>query len=89
MTKPIVAANSPIAVELEAGKKYYFCACGHSGSQPFCDGSHKGTGMGPKAFTAEKQGTAYLCRCKTTDNSPYCDGSHKSISSDQVGKEIP
>ena len=87
MSKPIVAANSPVPVDLEAGKTYYFCACGHSSGQPFCDGSHRGTGLAPKPFTAEKDGTAYLCQCKTTGNAPFCDGSHKAIGDDLVGKE--
>jgi CDGSH-type Zn-finger protein len=88
MDKPIVAQNSPIAVELEAGKKYYFCTCGMSSNQPFCDGSHKGTAFSPKPFTAEKDGKAHLCQCKQTGNAPFCDGSHSKIPDDQVGKEV-
>lgn len=79
MEKPVVAGKEPIAVELEAGKTYYWCACGKSGNQPFCDGSHKGTEIGPLEFTAEKDGTAYLCTCKQTKTPPYCDGSHLSL----------
>jgi methylamine---glutamate N-methyltransferase subunit C len=88
MTKPIVAANSPKAVELESGKTYYFCSCGLSANQPFCDGSHKGSGLAPEAFTAKKDGTAYLCQCKSTNKTPFCDGSHSSIPDEQVGKEV-
>jgi CDGSH-type Zn-finger protein len=79
MAEPVVAQKAPYAKELEAGKTYYWCACGRSGNQPFCDGSHKAVGMTPTAFTAEKSGTAYLCGCKTSKNAPYCDGSHKSL----------
>ena len=72
----IEAAKEPVVVELEAGKEYWWCACGRSASQPFCDGSHEGTGIDPKPFTAEKSGKAWLCQCKKTANPPYCDGSH-------------
>ncbi|MFT4546162.1 MAG: CDGSH-type Zn-finger protein [Verrucomicrobiales bacterium] len=86
MSKPTVADNKPIPVELTAGEKYFFCACGKSSNQPFCDGSHKGTGFGPKAFVAEKDGKAFLCQCKQTANAPFCDGSHSSIPDEQVGE---
>lgn len=86
--KPVVAYNNPIAVDLEAGKKYHFCRCGRSANQPFCDGSHKGTGFTPLGFTAEKDGEAYLCRCKQTGNAPFCDGSHKKVPADMIGKEF-
>ena len=77
-----------MAVELEEGKTYFFCTCGQSSNQPFCDGSHKGSGMAPKPFKAEKTGTAYLCQCKQSANQPFCDGSHKGIPSEQVGKPM-
>ena len=76
--KPVMADTQPRVVELEAGKSYYWCACGKSGQQPFCDGSHKDGPFIPRKFTAEKTGQAYLCLCKRTKNPPYCDGSHKS-----------
>jgi CDGSH iron-sulfur domain-containing protein 3 len=79
MAEPAVAQKAPYAKDLEAGKTYYWCACGRSANQPFCDGSHKAVGMAPKAFTAEKTGTAWLCGCKHSKNAPYCDGSHKSL----------
>ena len=75
----IIAQKAPCKVELEEGKTYYWCSCGHSNKQPFCDGSHKGTGFEPLAYTAEKTGDAYLCACKRTANQPQCDGSHKSL----------
>lgn len=69
--------NKPHAVEVESGKEYYWCSCGRSASQPFCDGSHEGTSKEPVAFTAEKSETVYLCGCKKTNKSPFCDGSHE------------
>jgi CDGSH-type Zn-finger protein len=77
--QPHVAGLSPIGVDLEEGKNYWFCACGLSKSQPFCDGSHKDTGFQSKKFTAEKTGKAWLCQCKRSGNSPYCDGTHSKI----------
>jgi len=76
MTDPVSPKNAPYATEVEAGETYYWCACGRSKSQPFCDGSHQGTDFQPVAFTAEKTETAYLCGCKKTGNAPFCDGSH-------------
>ncbi|MCG9720550.1 glutamate synthase-related protein [Shewanella sp. Isolate7] len=89
MVNPIIADNKPKKVELTKGKEYYFCVCGRSDNQPFCDGSHKGTGFSPKAFTAEKDGEAYLCACKHTGNAPYCDGTHKNFTAEQVGQKGP
>ncbi|MFL0266679.1 CDGSH iron-sulfur domain-containing protein [Candidatus Clostridium radicumherbarum] len=77
--KPVVAQKSPIPVELKNGETYYWCSCGRSGKQPFCDGTHKGTSFDPLAFTVEKDETAYLCACKYTKNPPYCDGTHKNL----------
>ncbi len=89
MSNPIIADNKPVKVELEKDTEYYFCACGKSKNQPFCDGSHKGTDFTPKKFTAEESGDAYLCACKQTGNAPFCDGTHKKFTADQVGKEGP
>ncbi len=77
--KGTVAAKTPIPVELEAGKTYAWCTCGHSTKQPFCDGSHKETDFTPLVFTAEESKTAYFCTCKQTDNPGFCDGSHKAL----------
>jgi CDGSH-type Zn-finger protein len=77
--RPVVAQKSPCAVEVEEGKNYYWCACGRSKSQPFCDGSHKGTGFAPLAYKADKSGTVYFCGCKNSGNTPLCDGSHKKL----------
>ncbi|HXL74168.1 MAG TPA: CDGSH iron-sulfur domain-containing protein [bacterium] len=79
MSEPHVAVKAPIAVELEAGKTYAWCACGDSKSQPFCDGSHSTTEFKPLIFKAEEKKTAYLCQCKHSNNKPYCDGTHKSL----------
>lgn len=86
--KPTIANNKPIPVELKAGEEYYFCTCGRSANQPFCDGSHKGTSFTPKSFKAEESGEAYLCQCKQTANAPFCDGTHTKVPADQVGKEF-
>lgn len=75
----IIAQKAPYAVEIKEGESYYWCACGRSKNQPFCDGSHQGTGIEPMAFKAEKTGTAYLCGCKRSANPPFCDGAHKSL----------
>ena len=79
MSEARVAQKFPYSSPVEAGKTYYWCACGRSANQPFCDGSHKGSSFFPKPFTAEKDGSAWLCGCKATKNSPFCDGSHKAL----------
>lgn len=89
MSKPIVAAIHPKKVSLTAGEDYYFCSCGRSQNQPFCDGSHAGTEFKPKPFKAEETGDAYLCQCKHSANTPFCDGSHKQFDDSHVGKEGP
>ena len=76
MSEPQIAEKSPIPVEVEEGKTYFWCACGRSKNQPFCDGSHSGTGIEPLMFTAERTETALLCGCKDTGDPPFCDGSH-------------
>ncbi len=89
MANPIIAHNKPAKVTLTKDKQYYFCACGRSNNQPFCDGSHAGTAFKPKAFVAKESGDAYLCRCKHSHNQPYCDGSHKQFTEQQIGSEGP
>lgn len=86
---PIIAAKSPAEVEVEEGKKYTWCRCGRSGNQPFCDGSHRGTGIEPVTFTAERTETVTLCRCKATGSAPFCDGTHASLGDAKVGDESP
>ncbi len=79
MQKGEVAATAPIKVEVEAGKNYFWCACGRSANQPFCDGSHKGSEFSPVKWTAEDDGAKFFCACKQTDGRPFCDGSHKKL----------
>ena len=76
MSEPERPQLNPYQVELEAGKRYAWCRCGRSKKQPFCDGSHAGTGIEPMMFTAERTELALLCGCKDTGDPPYCDGSH-------------
>lgn len=86
---PLIAAKSPAMVDLEAGKDYFWCACGRSKTQPFCDGSHTGTGLAPVKFTADKDGKAALCRCKSTANRPFCDGTHARLGDAETGDPAP
>jgi CDGSH iron-sulfur domain-containing protein 3 len=76
---PIIAQKAPYATEVEAGKNYFWCACGRSQNQPFCDGSHKGTGLVPVKYTAEADRKVFFCGCKQSAKSPLCDGSHKAL----------
>ena len=78
MTKAVSVQKKPYAVELEAGE-YYWCACGLSKKQPFCDGSHKGTNFTPVKFILDKKETKYLCGCKATKTPPFCDGTHNKL----------
>jgi glutamate synthase domain-containing protein 2/CDGSH-type Zn-finger protein len=89
LNRPIIANNQPINVQLKEGQEYYFCRCGRSDNQPFCDGSHQGTGIEPLPFQVEEDTDAWLCRCKQTRNAPYCDGTHQQFSDEQVGKAAP
>lgn len=74
-----IAQKSPYAVEVEAGKSYWWCSCGKSASQPFCDGSHKGTAFAPVEHKATESGTAYFCGCKHSARAPLCDGAHAQL----------
>ncbi len=77
--KPVIAQKAPYPVEVEAGKNYFWCACGRSKKQPFCDGSHKGTGFSPVKYTAETSKRVFFCGCKHTGNPPLCDGTHSKL----------
>ncbi|MHA7879629.1 MAG: glutamate synthase-related protein [Saccharospirillum sp.] len=85
----VIAAKKPAKAELQQGESYTWCRCGRSSNQPFCDGSHKGTGITPLSFEAEENGDAYLCQCKATANAPYCDGTHKKLNGYEPGDEAP
>jgi len=76
---PKIAQPNPIPVEVEAGKSYFWCSCGQSANQPFCDGSHKGSDFTPLKYTAEADRKVFFCGCKHTSNAPLCDGSHKDL----------
>ena len=88
-SKSIIADKVPTKVELEQGKDYYWCRCGKSSSQPFCDGSHAGTDITPMKFNADKTGAVVLCQCKASANAPFCDGSHTKLGDLKVGDPAP
>jgi len=77
--EPEIGGRAPIAIEVEAGKSYWWCACGKSKAQPFCDGSHKGTSFTPLEFKPETAGKVFFCTCKRSAKMPLCDGSHKKL----------
>lgn len=77
--EPTIAQKAPIEVEVEAGQTVWWCACGKSGSQPFCDGSHRGSGFVPLGHTPTAGGSVFLCACKHSKNPPFCDGTHRTL----------
>jgi len=77
MDQPERASDTPFAIEVEEGQSYFWCACGKSAKQPFCDGSHKGTSLSPVKYEATESKRIFFCGCKATSNQPLCDGSHK------------
>ena len=77
--EPVVAGRKPIPVEVEAGKTYWWCSCGKSAKQPFCDGSHKGSEFTPVKWDATENKTVYFCGCKQSGKAPLCDGAHKAL----------
>ena len=76
MDAPVRASNTPFSVMVEAGETYYWCSCGQSRNQPFCDGSHKGSAFSPLAWVAQSNTKVWFCGCKASDKAPLCDGSH-------------
>jgi CDGSH iron-sulfur domain-containing protein 3 len=79
MDAPIPAQKAPYSFTVEAGRRYFWCTCGRSQQQPFCDGSHKGTTIVPMPYTAEKSGEVWFCGCKATQGQPLCDGTHNTL----------
>ena len=79
MTAPVIASKTPLPVDVEAGKTYWWCTCGKSAKQPFCDCSHKGSEFVPMKYDADKTGKVWFCGCKHTAKAPMCDGSHKNL----------
>jgi len=82
ITLPKVASHSPFPLEVEKNKTYYWCSCGLSANQPFCDSSHKGTGLMPIAYTAPRDKIVFFCGCKQSAKAPICDGSHTRLTKD-------
>ena len=78
MAEPIICQKAPVVQQVEPGE-YWWCACGRSKEQPFCDGSHKGTDLGPKKVTIDAAGTVAWCMCKHSGDAPYCDGTHSRL----------
>ncbi len=79
MDTPQIAQKAPYPVDVEEGKTYFWCTCGKSAAQPFCDGSHKDTGFSPMPYKAEEDKKLFFCGCKATGQSPLCDGSHSKL----------
>ncbi len=79
MTEALIAQKGPFAAEVTAGETYYWCACGRSENQPFCDGSHSVTSLTPVAHEAARTSTVYFCGCKRSGTKPMCDGTHGKL----------
>ena len=78
MTIPQRAGDTPIGVNVLEGQSYYWCTCGKSAKQPFCDGSHKDTPFKPLRYKADQSKKVFFCTCKKTNDQPLCDGSHNT-----------
>jgi CDGSH-type Zn-finger protein len=76
---PEIGGRRPIVIDVEAGKSYWWCACGKSAKQPFCDGSHKGSEFTPMKFDATESKQLWFCACKHSAHKPMCDGAHKKL----------
>ena len=79
MAQPVIAQKEPISIEVKEGKSYWWCSCGQSSKQPFCDGSHKDTEFEPMEYKAAKDATVWFCACKQTSKHPMCDGTHSKL----------
>jgi CDGSH iron-sulfur domain-containing protein 3 len=78
-TLPLIAQKGPYMITVEAGKSYWWCACGRSNNQPFCDGSHKGSGFSPIEYKSEAAEDVWFCGCKRSGGKPCCDGTHETV----------
>lgn len=81
MSDPVVYDRNPAELELAPGE-YRWCSCGRSMTQPFCDGSHEGTGLEPVPFVIRERTTVWLCNCKHSKDKPFCDGAHNGLADD-------
>ncbi len=79
MSKPVIVQKAPFPIDVTSGQKLFWCSCGKSEKQPFCDGSHQGSEFTPIAFEADADKTLYFCGCKHSKNGAFCDGSHNSL----------
>ena len=87
MSEPYIADTQPKAIEMKAGETVWWCSCGLSKNQPFCDGSHQGSAFAPVEYSADKDGKVFFCQCKRTTNPPFCDGAHKQITQEQLDEQ--
>ncbi len=78
MNKPKIAQKMPYVIDMKPGK-YYWCSCGQSSKQPFCDGAHKGSSFTPMVVEITEAKKVALCGCKMSKTNPFCDGTHKSL----------
>ena len=79
MNSPVITQKAPFPIDVEAGETYFWCACGKSQNQPFCDGSHKDTEFRPIMYEADEASKVFFCGCKRSNNAPMCDGTHKTL----------
>ena len=79
MAEPTIAQRSPFRFDVIQGKSYWWCACGRSKNQPFCDGSHKGSEFSPVRYDATETRTVFFCGCKHSGGKPFCDGTHAKL----------
>jgi len=87
MLRPLSPQTGPYAVEVVEGRRYLWCSCGRSASQPWCDGAHRGSGFEPIGFVAPISALFYLCGCKRSDNKPYCFGNCRGLGRGRAGEE--
>lgn len=85
---PVMPRRGPYVVKVKAGRRYVWCGCGRSATQPWCDGSHRGTGFAPIAFEAPISGEFHMCGCKQSANKPYCFGSCRGHTQENTGGEL-